>query len=145
MATIGMLAVVGYFAIGAARQYLIARIILREATATVKAKEYVRFDETNHTYLDDDGRRIEKSPGEQQWRVYYQIDDFNNLDEATRGRLLRSEEERSAAGRLRFRDKSKEWYEKLETGDKLRVLYQWRGDDSIDVAYVENPKSPNLQ
>src|SRR5260370_34350474 len=101
MATIGMLAVVGYFAIGAARQYLIAGITLREATATVKAKEYVRFDETNHTYLDDNGKRIEMSPAEQQWRVGRPTGHVITRGSAARAGVVRHHDERGACARMR--------------------------------------------
>ena len=135
----------GFCAIQAGRHYLYSRITLRETTATVIGKQYVRFDEPNPSYDDGSGDPITVKPGDEQWRVYYLIDSFDSLDNSVRARLLRDEEQRKASNRSRFRFKSREWYEKIEIGDKLRVLYQWHGGNSVDIIYVENPKYPNLQ
>ena len=108
VAITAILVFLGYFGLRAGQQYLFARITLREATATVRAKEYVRFDERNHSYSDDHGNRIEVAPGAEQWRVYYQVDNFN-MDEPVRSLLMRAEEERATTERLRFEFKSREW------------------------------------
>jgi hypothetical protein len=72
--------------------------------------------------------------------VYYEIVDFIRLDEALRARLLDAEKERATSGAVRFWIESKEWYERIETGDRLIVRYQWLGGDDIEVIGIENPK-----
>ena len=114
-------------------------------TATVKRKEYVRFDQTNTSYINDLNQRIEMQSGDEQWRVYYEFDNFDQIDEPRRRQLLEAETKRIANVGLRFRAKSKEWYEKTEVGDKLKVLYHPIGNDTIEVVNVTNPKYPNLQ
>src|SRR5262245_25041078 len=63
----------------------------RNTTGTVVGKEYVKFDEINHFYLDEEGNRIDRQPGDEDWRIYYYIDNFNQIAEPMRSRLLESE------------------------------------------------------
>src|SRR2546423_1759357 len=44
----------------------------RTTTAIVKRKEYVRFDEKNHSYIGSFGQSVEAAPGTEQWRIYYE-------------------------------------------------------------------------
>lgn len=140
-----LVVLLGYLALRGIERSFFARETLRETTATVKGKEHVTFQGANPTYTDELGKQIPVLPGDEQWRVYYQIDDFRGLDDSIRARVLDAERELATTGRSRFEFKTREWHDRTEVGDTLKVLYQWRGGDRIDVAYVENPKFPNLQ
>ena len=140
-----MVMALGYFGLREYQKSVRAKITVREATATVKGKEHLRFDEANRSYLTESGTQIEVRPGDAQWGIYYEIDSFNLLDDSLRVRLLRAEKERAAAGRFRFWIESQEWCERTEAGDQLTVRYQWQGDDDIRVVGIENPKYKILQ
>jgi hypothetical protein len=98
--------------------------IAHEATAIVKRKEHVRYDEINHSFMDDDGNSIEREPGDEEWRVYYQIVEFRGFDESTCKRLLKAEEDRAGSGKLRYTILFKDEYNKVDIGDTLTVIYQ---------------------
>lgn len=115
---------------------------VRRTTATVTGKVYVRFDEGDHSYAHDNGYKVNRMPGDEEWRVYYRIDNFDQLDEPLRGRLLRLEESRVAEGRRRYTMESKEWYEGIRVDDSLTVLYQLAGDDGIEVVSILEPENP---
>jgi hypothetical protein len=131
---------VAYVGLREYQKNVLARITVREAFGTVRGKEYLRFDEANRSYVTDRGTQIEVRPGDEQWRIYYQIDSFNRLDDSLRSHLLRAEKERVVAGRFRFWIESKEWCEGTEAGDRLTIRYQWHGGDDIEVIGIENPK-----
>src|ERR1700752_2559587 len=56
----------------------------RQTTGTVTRKQYVRFSEANHSYVGDLGDVINVEPGFVQWRVYYRIDNFDQVPEPKR-------------------------------------------------------------
>ena len=104
----------------------------RTTTAIVKAKEHVRFDEKNHSYIGSYGQPVEAAPGTEQWRVYFQIENFDQVPEPKRTQLMHSEEARIRKFGLRFYTFSapeKAFYDKTEIGDKLEVLYRYMGDE----------------
>lgn len=124
---------------------LLEHKIIRETTATVKAKEHVRFDESNFSYLNEEGHRVEKRPGDEEWRVYYQIDGFDQINEPVRGHLLKAEMERVSKGQLRFDLVEKAEYDTLEEGDKIIVGWKWLGGETIEIVYARKPSSSNTQ
>lgn len=63
-------------------------------TATVIAKEKVVISKEQPYYIGDLDERIPELPGTEQWRVYYQIDNFDQVPEPKRTELIRSEEKR---------------------------------------------------
>ncbi|MEO6334225.1 MAG: hypothetical protein ABIO91_04505 [Pyrinomonadaceae bacterium] len=56
-------------------------------SATVIKKERVLIDKDNRWFTDDFGDRIEVPVDTEQWRVYYTIDNFDQVNEPIRGRL----------------------------------------------------------
>ncbi|MDX6614723.1 MAG: hypothetical protein QOD75_3909 [Blastocatellia bacterium] len=74
----------------------------RHTTATVMRKEYVKFDQLNHSYVSDLGDVIEMSPGTERWRVYYRIKNFDQVPEPKRSELTASEQVRIAKYGDRF-------------------------------------------
>ncbi len=135
------LAIVGVLVLGG---YLVVRQInkgfeelnqakaSRRTTATVISKEYVKFDDKNHSYIGDFGDPIEIASNTEQWRVYYQIDNFDQVPEPRRSRLVKSEEERIKRFGFRFniltKDQKQE-YDQIGLTDKLEVFYRYIGDE----------------
>ena len=117
--------------------------ILRETTATVIAKKQFTFfaGHASDTDTDAAGERFPVQASSDQWRVYYRIDDFQGLDVSIRADLQKAEQAMEAAGHSRFELKSKEWYDKIEVGAKLRIVYEWRAGTDITVTVIENPDS----
>jgi hypothetical protein len=104
----------------------------RITTAVVKAKDHVRFDEKNHSYIGDYGQTVEVSPGTDRWRIYYQIDNFDQVPEPKRSKLLISEAARIEKFGLRFYHFSsaeKADYDAIQVGDQLEVTYRYIGDE----------------
>jgi hypothetical protein len=135
-----VLIVAGYFCLPMLAQWLDEKVsegqMFHSTTGTVTRKEHVRFDETNHSYIGNLGDRIEVRPGDEQWRVYYEFDNFDQLPEPKRSRLMRLERERIANGRVRHWFDDKEWYDSIKVGDKLIIGYKPFDDGKIEVANV---------
>jgi hypothetical protein len=144
-----LVCVSGYFVVKKMGQNFdisVREITLNPTTiATVRSKEYVRFDHNNHSYVNDLGDKIERRPGDEQWRVYYEFDNLDQVEEPRRSQLLQVEKERIVKIGPRFAQKSKDWFEKTEVGDKLEVRYHPIGDRVIEIVSVTNPKYPKLQ
>ena len=104
---------------------------------------YVCFYEGTHVYKHDDGYTVSRNPGFEEWRVYYRIDNFDQLHEPLRNRLLQLEEERATKGTPRYTIQTQEWYEGIRVGDKLTVLYRPTGDEVIEVVSIPEPENPS--
>jgi hypothetical protein len=117
---------------------------VRTTTAVVKAKDYVRFDEGNYSYVNDLGKIVEMPRGAEQWRLYYQIDNFDQVPEPKRSELWRSEDARVKQFGFRFYPMSapdKIIYEKAQVGDQLEVRYRYIADDK-EIIGVRNLSHP---
>ena len=117
----------------------------RTTTAVVRAKEYVSFDEKNHWYINNFGEAVEATPGTEQWRVYYQIDNFDQVPEPKRSQLRQSEEARIKTFGFRFHALStpeKEFYDKTQVGDRLEILYRYMGDEK-EIIHIRNLTHPD--
>lgn len=118
---------------------------LRTTTAIVKAKEHVRFDEGNRTYIDDFGETREAPAGSEQWRIYYQIDNFDQVPEPKRTQLWKSEETRIKKFGLRFHyysNAEKASYNKTQVGDQLKIMYRYIRDEK-EIIGVRNLTHPD--
>lgn len=116
----------------------------RTTTAVVKAKEQVRFDEKHHSYIGDYGQTVEVPPGTDRWRIYYQIDNFDQVAEPKRSELLISEAARIKKFGFRFYHFStpeKALYDATQVGDQLEVTYRYIGDEKeiIEVRNLTHP------
>jgi hypothetical protein len=119
---------------------------VRTTTAVVKAKEHIRFDEQNHSYVNNFGETVQVPPGTEQWRVHYQIDNFDQVQEPKRSELQRSEDARIKQFGLRFYASStsdKAAYDKAQVGDRLEVRYRYMGDEKeiISIRNLTHPDS----
>jgi hypothetical protein len=118
----------------------------RRTTATVISKEHVKFDDKNHSYIGDFGDPIEVAPNTEQWRVYYQIDNFDQVPEPRRSRLVKSEEERIKRFGFRFNvltKDQKEEYDQIGLRDKLEVYYRYMGDEKEIISINHLTKANN--
>ena len=105
-------------------------------------KEIIRFDEKNNTYIDpDEGIQFKMEPGVEQRRVYYQIDNFDRLDEPRRSRALEAEGERLAKFGTRFTYNAEGWYESVKVADKVQVNYRVFSTGHIQVWTVDPVKN----
>ena len=106
---------------------------VRAGTGIVTGKEHVKFDESNHSYFHVDGYKVIKKPGDEEWRVYYRIENFDQIAEPIQSRILLAEKELTTNRGLRFTIVSKEQYDKIEVGDELKISWRWRGDDKVEI------------
>jgi hypothetical protein len=117
----------------------------RITTAVVKAKEQVHFEEKNRSYIGDYGQTVEVPSGTDRWRIYYQIDNFDQVPEPKRGELLLSEAARIKKLGFRFYHFStpeKALYDATQVGDQLEVTYRYIGDEK-EIIGVRNLTHPN--
>ena len=83
---------------------------------------------------------MEVAPRAHLWRIYYQIDNFDQVPEPKRSELLRSEEARIKKFGLRFyhfRTRDKALYDATQVGDQLEVTYRYIGAEK-EIINVKN-------
>lgn len=119
---------------------------VRTTTAVVKAKEHIRFDEQNYSYVNNFGETVQVPPGTEQWRVYYQIENFDQVHEPKRSELQRSEDARIKRFGFRFYPSGtpdKAAYDRAQVGDQLEVRYRYMGDEKeiISIRNLTHPDS----
>ena len=113
-------------------------------TATVTAKQKVVISKEQPYYIGDLDERIPQLPGTGQWRIYYQIDNFDQVPEPKRTELISSEARRQKEFGNRFRsyyENAREFYDRTEVGDKLAVNYKYIGDKK-EILSIENLSHP---
>jgi hypothetical protein len=113
-------------------------------TGTVRAKEKFVITKEQPYYISDLDHQIPQTPGTEQWRLYYQIDNFDQVPEPKRTELVRSEERRQKELGMRFRYyylNAREFYDRTEVGDMLEVTYKYIGDKK-EILSIENLTHP---
>ena len=80
--------------------------------------------------------------GETQARIYYRIENFDEVGEPRRSRAVQAEKDRVEKFGPRFRY-AEDWYHKVGPGTKLTVLYCCFSDGQIEVWSV-HPRSLKL-
>lgn len=116
---------------------------VRSTTATVVGKEYVKFDDQNKSYVNDPESVVEMRVGDEQWRVHYRIDSFEQIPELHRGSIQRREEQRIKTLGFRFWATDQNRYNRAMIGDKLEVSYHPISDSLIEVVSIRNLTHPN--
>jgi hypothetical protein len=119
----------------------------RHTTATVMRKEYVKFDELNHSYVNEFGHVVEMPPGTEHWRVYYRINDFDQVPEPKRNALTASEQVRIAKYGDRFYywgTEGREIFQSLEEGDMIGIVYRYIGDEK-EIINIDTQSNKRLQ
>jgi hypothetical protein len=115
---------------------LISEKEYHETVATVTRKEAIKFDQQNHSFINDLGDRVEARPGDEQYRVYFHFDEFKGYEEPFRSQLVSAENKRIIEGSPLFVWKNyndRSLYDIVQVGDKLIVTYKAYSDSKIDV------------
>jgi hypothetical protein len=119
--------------------------LAHSTTGTVRSKGKFTISKEEPYYINDLGDKISKAPGTEQWRVYYQIDNFDQVPEPKRTELENLEIKREQRYGMRFRNfyvESMEEYDRMEIGDKLEIVYRYIGDkkDIISIKNLTHPR-----
>lgn len=112
---------------------------VHRATGTIIGKEYVRLDAGTSFYVNDDGAAIRLTTGEEQWRVYYQVDSVDGAAQPRQERILQRERDRVVHGTARFRLKNKECYDRAKVGERVEVRYRDLGEGRLEVVSLDIP------
>jgi hypothetical protein len=96
--------------------------------------------------VNDFGQTVEVTPGYEQWRIYYRIDNFDQVPDPKRSELWQSEEARIKQFGFRFYPSGtpdKAAYDKAQVGDQLEVRYRYMGDEKeiISIRNLTHPDS----
>lgn len=113
-------------------------------SGTVMEKKKFVITSEDPYYISDLGDRIPEIPGTEQWRIYYEIDNFDQVPEPKRTELMQAEVRRLNERGMRFYPfyaQEKEFYDRTEVGDKLVVRYQYVGREK-DIINIENLTHP---
>ena len=133
----------GYFVLRRVNSAIEGAIIEHKRThvtsGTVVNKEHIRFDENKLSYVRPDGIAVKREPGDEEWRVYYEIDSFEPVDESTRTRLSTAEKTRLENSGPRFSIFTKRAYDDVTIGNKLQVRWRWLGDERIEIVSAHKP------
>jgi len=112
---------------------------VHHATGTIVGREYLRLDAGTSFYVNDDGAAIRLNPGEEQWRVYYQVESIDGAAQRRGERVLQRERERVASGTTRFRLESKDCYDQAKVGGKVEISYRHLREDLLEIVSVDIP------
>jgi hypothetical protein len=100
--------------------------------ATVLRKEHFRCDDAPCVYTSGYGDRVEMKRGETKDRVYYQIINFDNLEEPRRSRAVRAENDRVQKSGDRF-TYANDWYGNVGPGTKLYIRFRCFSNGEIQI------------
>jgi hypothetical protein len=130
-----MLALVAYRALDQAEKEFRESKWVRTTSGTVLRKELFVCREPTCFYLGY-GKRAEMKSGESQQRVYYQIDNFDQVSESRRSKALESEK-----GLIQLYGPRStyavNWFDRVQQGSKLQVRYQCFSDGQIEIVGVD--------
>lgn len=126
-------------AVNEANKELLESKLVRHSTGTVIKKELFECKEENCFYVSGYGDRVEMKRGEKQQRIYYQIDNFENLNEPRRSGTTETEKERVDKYGLRF-TYAVSWFDDVQVGEKVDVGYRAFSNGQIQVWFVDRVK-----
>jgi mRNA-degrading endonuclease RelE of RelBE toxin-antitoxin system len=112
----------------------------RTTTGVVLDKKLVQFASDQTTYQNEEGRTVylddwRRRSGE--YRIFYKIDNFDQIPEAHRSALVAAEERRNKQFGPRFRIADEQTFEQAEAGQATNVVYRWADDSTIEVISFE--------
>jgi len=113
-------------------------------TGTVKDKKRIVITEEEPYYVGDLDYRIQKTPGTEQWRIYFEIDNFDQVPEPKRSELMNAESRRKEQFGLRFypfSEPERSFYDRTQIGDRLAVHFKYIGDKK-EIINIENLTHP---
>jgi hypothetical protein len=109
---------------------------VRTTLAAVIRKDSFRCEERSCFYTSGYGDRVEMKQGESQQRIYYRIENFDQVTEPRRSRVMEAEKKRVQESGPRF-TYAEDWYDKVEPGEKVYVQYRCFSDGQIQVWGVD--------
>jgi hypothetical protein len=113
-------------------------------TGVVRGKKRIVISKDEPYYINNLDHRISETPGTEQWRIYFEIDNFDQVPEPKRTELVIAENRRKEQFGLRFYpffEQEKSFYERTQIGDKLAVHYKYIGDKK-EIINIENLTHP---
>jgi hypothetical protein len=136
---VALCATLGFAALQSLERRMMEAKSVRELSGIVKGKGYRKFERDNaarvengqYFYINEEGREVQRYPGDEDWLVYYEVDRFDPNHEPTSSRLLENERKRVANGKLRACIVRKERYDQMNVGDRIYASYQAFGDGEV--------------
>ena len=113
-------------------------------TGFVKDKRRIVISKEEPYYINSLDHKIAETPGTEQWRIYFEIDNFDQVPEPKRTELMNAENRRKEQFGLRFYpfyQQEKSFYDRTQIGDKLAVHYKYIGDKK-EIINIENLTHP---
>jgi len=113
-------------------------------TGVVKDKRRIVISKEEPYYINSLDREIPKLPGTEQWRIYFEIDNFDQVPEPKRTELVNAESRRKEQFGLRFypfSEQERSFYDRTKIGDKLAVHYKYVGVKK-EIINIENLTHP---
>jgi hypothetical protein len=119
--------------------------VTRDTTAVTVGKKYVQFEAGQPSYVNDQGQTIaldgaSRKSGE--FRIYYKINNFDQVPGSKQRGLTRGDEEREKKFGPRFTIVDERTYDQAQVGQSINVTYRWASDSDIEVIVVDFPKDP---
>jgi hypothetical protein len=113
-------------------------------TGIVRDKKKFVITKEEPYYINALGDMISERAGTEQWRIYFDIDNFDQVPEPKRTQLMNAETSRKKKYGMRFYpfyNQETEFYDRTQIGDKLGVHYKYVGDEK-EIINVENLTHP---
>jgi hypothetical protein len=122
---------------------------VRELSGIVKGKGYRKFEKENasrvengqYFYADEDGRLVQRYPGNEDWLIYYEVEYFDPRDEPMSSRLLENEKKRVSSGKVRTAIVAKEKYDQMIVGERIFASYQRFSESDVMIWGCEKKSS----
>jgi len=150
---VALLATLGLIALLSLERRMLEAKSVRELSGIIRGKDYRKFEKENaarvennkYFYIDEEGREVQRRPGDEDWLIYYEIDRFDPTNEPMSSRLLENEKKRVANGKLRACIARKERYDQLDVGDRIYASYQAFSDGEVMIWNCSEESSADLR
>jgi hypothetical protein len=110
-----------------------------ETMGVIVGRKQVRFETGQTSYINAEGKTIpldDRLQKDGEFRVYYKINDFNQMPSSMRSGLARVEQEREKRFGPRFTVVDERAYDKAQLGQGVDVTYHWASDSNIYIIAV---------
>lgn len=122
----------GYYEATKAHNEFLETKAVHDTTATVIGKKDFLVDKNKPSSATKDSDSAHDTASEKRNLVYYQIDNFDQILEPRRSRVIESEKRLIEASGPRY-VLDVAWFDEVKLGDKIRVSYQSFSDGHIQV------------
>lgn len=118
----------------------------RTTTGVVIDKKRVQFGSDQTAYQNEEGRTVpledwRRKSGE--FRVFYSIENFDQLPAANRAALVAAEQERDKRFGPRFRIVDQHTFDFARIGQIVTITYRWVNDSKIEIISFELQAQPS--